>query len=94
MLAGGHVHLQWLRRYGDRTFVNPGSVGLAYDHAQPDDTDDLHIDAIAEYARVDVDGGRLQIAFRRIPLDRDAVLAAIDASGRPHADELRAAWRW
>ena len=37
VLAGGHVHLQWLRRYGDSTFVNPGSVGLAYDHAQPDD---------------------------------------------------------
>jgi predicted phosphodiesterase len=94
VLAGGHVHLQWLRRYGDSTFVNPGSVGLAYDHTQPDDTDDLRVDAIAEYARLDVDGDRLQIAFRRIPFDRDAVLAAIDASGMPHADELRASWRW
>ncbi|MFL6013211.1 MAG: metallophosphoesterase family protein [Gaiellaceae bacterium] len=94
VLAGGHVHLQWLRRYGDSTFLNPGSVGLAYDHAQPADTDDLRIDAIAEYARLDVDGELLQIAFRRIPLDRDAVLAAIDASGMPHADYLRAAWRW
>src|SRR5215208_113261 len=94
VLAGGHVHLQWLRRYGDSTFLNPGSVGLAYDHAQPGDSDDLRIDATAEYARLDVDGDRLQIAFRRIPLDRDAVLAAIDASGMPHADYLRAAWRW
>jgi predicted phosphodiesterase len=94
VLAGGHVHLQWLRRYGDSTFLNPGSVGLAYDHAQPDDTDDLRLDAIAEYARLDVDGDRLQIAFRRIPFDRDSVLAAIDASGMPHADDLRAAWRW
>jgi predicted phosphodiesterase len=94
VLAGGHVHLQWLRRYGDSTFLNPGSVGLAYDHAQPADTDDLRIDAIAEYARLDVEGDLLQIAFRRIPLDRDAVLAAIDASGMPHADYLRAAWRW
>ena len=92
MLAGGHGHLQWLRRYGDSTFVNPGSVGLAYDHAQPDD-DDLRIDAIAEYARIDVDGDRLEIAVRRVPLHRDAVLAAIEASGMPHADHLRAAWR-
>ena len=45
------------------------------------------------YARLDVDGDRLQIAFRRLPFDRDAVLAAIDASGMPHADHLRAAWR-
>src|SRR3954454_17529165 len=63
VLAGGHVHLQWLRRYGDSTFLNPGSVGLAYDHAQDDD-DDLRVDAMAEYARLNVDGDRLQIAFR------------------------------
>ena len=94
VLAGGHVHLQWLRRYGESTFLNPGSVGLAYDHAQPGDTDDLRIDAIAEYARLDIDGDRLQIAFRRIPVDRDAVLAAIDACGMPHAEYLRVAWRW
>ena len=92
VLAGGHVHLQWLRRYGDSTFVNPGSVGLAYDHAQPDD-EDLRVDPIAEYARIDVDGDRLEIAFRRVPFHRGAVLAAIEASGMPHADHLRAAWR-
>ena len=94
VLAGGHVHLQWLRRYGDSTFLNPGSVGLAYDHAQPDDADDMRVDAVAEYARLDVDGDRLEIAFRRIPFVRDAVHAAIDASGMPHADHLRAAWLW
>jgi predicted phosphodiesterase len=92
VLAGGHVHLQWLRRYGDSTFVNPGSVGLAYDHAQPDD-DDLRVDAVAEYARIHVDGDRLEIAFRRVPFARDDVLAAIDASGMPHADRQRAVYR-
>jgi predicted phosphodiesterase len=94
VLAGGHVHLQWLRRYADSTFVNPGSVGLAYDHAQPDD-DGLRVDAVAEYARIDVDGDGhgLEIAFRRVPFDRDDVLAAIDAGGMPHADRQRAAYR-
>jgi predicted phosphodiesterase len=92
LLAGGHVHLQWLRRYGESTFVNPGSVGLAYDHAQPDD-DDLRVDAAAEYARIEVDGDRLEVAFRRLSFERDAVLRAIDESGIPHADTLRAAWR-
>ncbi|HEV8191691.1 MAG TPA: metallophosphoesterase family protein, partial [Ktedonobacterales bacterium] len=28
ILAGGHTHLQMLRRYGDAHLVNPGSVGL------------------------------------------------------------------
>lgn len=90
-MAGGHVHLQWLRRYGATTFVNPGSVGLSYDHAQPED--DFHIDSFAAYARIGVDeGGRTEIAFRRVPFDREAVLVAIAASGIPHADSLAEQW--
>lgn len=38
ILAGGHIHQQWSRRLGDSYFVNPGSVGLAYDHHQPEET--------------------------------------------------------
>jgi len=93
VLAGGHVHLQWLRRYGDSTFLNPGSIGLAYDHAQPGDAEDLRVDACAEYARIHVEDDRIEIAFRRLPFERGAVLRAIDESGIPHADSLRAAWR-
>jgi predicted phosphodiesterase len=92
VLAGGHTHRQWLRRYGDSRFVNPGSVGLAYDHAQPD-PNDLRVDAFAEYARVDVDSDRVEIAFRRVPFDRDAVSAAIEASGIPHAESVGRPWR-
>lgn len=91
LLAGGHVHLQWLRRYGASTFVNPGSVGLSYDRVQPDD--DLRIDAFAAYARIDADDDRLEIAFRRVPFERAAVLEAIAKSGMPHADSLTAEWQ-
>jgi predicted phosphodiesterase len=90
-MAGGHVHLQWLRRYGATTFVNPGSVGLSYDHAQPED--DLRLDGFAACARIGIDDGRIEIAFRRVPFDGDAVLSAIAASGIPHADSLAAQWR-
>ena len=92
VLTGGHIHRQWLRRYGDSRFVNPGSVGLAYDYAQQDQ-DDPRVDAFAEYARIDADGDRIEIAFRRVPFERDAVFAAIDASGIPHADAVRRQWR-
>jgi diadenosine tetraphosphatase ApaH/serine/threonine PP2A family protein phosphatase len=91
VLAGGHVHLQWLRRYGASTFVNPGSVGLSYDHVQPDD--DLRADAFAAYARVETGDGRIEIAFRRVPFDRDAVISAIVSSGIPHADSLVTQWQ-
>ena len=94
VLTGGHIHRQWLRRYGDSVFVNPGSVGLAYDHAQLEDSpQDLRSDPFAEYARIDVDRDRFEIAFRRVPFEPDAVLAAIDASGMPHADAARGQWR-
>ena len=91
VLAGGHVHLQWLRRYGAATFVNPGSVGLSYDHVQPDD--DVRIDSFAAYARVTEADDRLEIAFRRVMFDRNAVLAAIASSGIPHAESAAAQWR-
>ena len=35
LIAGGHTHRQWTRRIGEALFVNPGSVGLAYDHHRP-----------------------------------------------------------
>jgi predicted phosphodiesterase len=82
-LAGGHVHLQWLRRFGESTFVNPGSVGLSYDHAQPEG--DFLLDAFAAYARLDVAEDRFEIAFRRVPFARDDVLGAVAACGMPHA---------
>jgi diadenosine tetraphosphatase ApaH/serine/threonine PP2A family protein phosphatase len=91
VLAGGHVHLQWLRRYGVSTFMNPGSVGLSYDHVQPDD--DLRFDAFAAYARIETGDGRLEIGFRRVPFDSDAVISVVRSSGIPHADSLVAQWQ-
>jgi predicted phosphodiesterase len=90
VLAGGHVHLQWLRRYGTATFVNPGSVGLSYDHVQPEE--ELHFDAFAAYARITVDEERVEISFRRVSFDRGAVLSAIAASGIPYAASLAEHW--
>jgi predicted phosphodiesterase len=83
LLAGGHTHQQWARRLGERYYVNPGSVGLAYDHHQPEET--FRADPHAEYAIVSVDGS-VGFEFRRVPYDRAAVLAAIEASGMPHPD--------
>jgi putative phosphoesterase len=92
VFAGGHIHLQFLRRVGDAVFVNPGSVGLSYDHEQAGD--ELRADPWAAYAMIETDdAGGLEVAFRRVPLDRDAILAAVLASGLPHAEEIAARWR-
>jgi predicted phosphodiesterase len=59
LLAGGHTHLQWARYVDGALYVNPGSIGLAYDRhdesAQPV--------PVAEYAIVT--GGSVE--FRRVP---------------------------
>lgn len=87
VLAGGHTHVQYLRRVGDALFFNPGSVGLAYSHRQPEG--EFRADPWAEYAVLSrADDGRLALEFRRVPLDAAALVAAARASGRPHAEDV------
>lgn len=88
--AGGHVHLQFVRRVGRSLFVNPGSVGFSYDHEQPEDG--FRLDPWAAYAVIESDGGSVEVAFRRVPFDVHAVIAAIRASGVPNADRAIALW--
>jgi predicted phosphodiesterase len=89
ILAGGHTHLQFLRRRGSSLFLNPGSVGLSYDHEQPDDA--VRFDPCAAYAVVEVSDGLPSIEFRRVPFDGGAAAEAIEASGLP-SKERAAAW--
>lgn len=91
LLAGGHIHQQWARRLGDRYYVNPGSIGLAYDHHQPEES--FRTDPCAEYAVLTVDGPGVGVVFRRVPFDAGAVVQAIEASGMPHPDRAGRFWR-
>jgi putative phosphoesterase len=94
VLAGGHTHLQLLRRHRDRILVNPGSVGLPLGSltslrgAPP-------LPAWAEYVLVE-DDGRLEISFRRLPVDLDALAAATESMPCPSwaADLERRIRRW
>lgn len=83
--CGGHTHVQFLRRVRDTFHFNPGSIGRAYSHHQPDD--DFHTDAVAEYAMLTVEGNRVGLEFRRAPYDANEVIEIYRASGRPFADE-------
>ena len=90
VVACGHIHLPYVRRIGDALVLNPGSVGLGYDHEQDPET--LRFDPWAAWAVVSTGGGRLSIDFRRTPFDARAVVEAHIASGMPYGEEYARAW--
>jgi putative phosphoesterase len=87
LLAGGHVHVPQLRRVGTAWYVNPGSVGLGYDHLQPED--DFRFDAWASYAIVEA----ASVEFHRVPFDLEVLAAATRTSGLPLAEEVSSRYR-
>ena len=85
LMAGGHTHTQQLRRIGNASwYINPGSVGLAYDWRLPEDQ--FHVDPWAEYAIVTAQNGRLGVEFRHIPFDVNELIHLIQASGKPDVE--------
>jgi predicted phosphodiesterase len=91
VVACGHIHLPDLRRIGETLVLNPGSVGLGYDHDQ--DPEAVRFDPWAAWAVVSTGGGRLSVDFRRTPFDVNAVAEAHLASGMPFGEEYARAWR-
>jgi len=85
ILTGGHTHVQYIRRLADTFFFNPGSVGLAYSHEQPED--EFHADPWAQYAVLTSEGDKLGLEFRRIPYDVTKLIEVYRQSGKPYAEE-------
>jgi putative phosphoesterase len=91
ILTGGHTHAQQIRRLGKHFFFNPGSVGFAYSHHQPDGQ--FHADPWAEYAILTVEDSQMGLEFRRVPFDTNELIRIYRQSGRPFADEAVAQYQ-
>ena len=91
LLTGGHTHAQQIRRNGDLFFFNPGSVGFAYSHYQPDGQ--FFADPWAEYAILTVEKGQISLELRRVPFDVRELIRIYRESGRPFADEAIAQYQ-
>jgi predicted phosphodiesterase len=89
ILTGGHTHAQQIRRIGKFFFFNPGSVGFAYNHNQPDN--DFHADPWAEYAILTAENGEVSLEFRRVPFDAQELMQIYRE--RPFAEEAIAQYR-
>ena len=91
ILTGGHTHAQQIRRNGELFFFNPGSVGFAYSHYQPDGQ--FYADPWADYAILTVENGQTSLEFRRIPFDVEELIRIYRESRRPFADEAIAQYQ-
>lgn len=89
--AGGHTHVQFIRHFGRTFHFNPGSVGVAYRHDQPDDH--FRLDPWGEYALLSSRSGDLSLEFRRIMFDVQLLTSVYKASGRPFAESAIAEYQ-
>ena len=80
-IAAGHVHLQWLRRFGRRLWFCVGSVGLVYEHKDP--LDAVPFEPWSEYGIATSVGEAVAVEFRRVPFDVEKLVSAARASDFP-----------
>lgn len=89
IIAGGHTHTRMLRHWRGREVINPGSVGLAYDH-RPDGS--VRVPPWAEFAILTASANAISIDFRRVPYDIKATVRAMIENGMPHAEWWSKDW--
>ncbi len=82
--TGGHTHLQFIRHFGRTFHFNPGSVGVAARHDQPDQH--FRLDPWGEYAILSYRAGNLSLEFRRVLFDVNRLISIYKSSGKPYAE--------
>jgi putative phosphoesterase len=91
---GGHTHTQMVRRYREMLVVNPGSVGAPVAYARG--ATKVHSPSWAEFGVLEVtespQGPALQIQLHRVPIDVDALIASVKASGMPYQEWYLDRW--
>lgn len=73
----GHTHKRMDRDLGNWRVINPGSVGMSYT-----------LSGRAEWLLLTFDGDDLQLDWRDVPYDVEAVIAQASQVGYPHPDFL------
>lgn len=90
VMAGGHNHVQMMRRHRSWTIIDVGSVGQPFEEMPFVGTPQLL--PWAEYAIIGWVQGVLSVDLRRVPIDVDAVRRAAVESNMPGAQEWAASW--
>lgn len=92
---GGHTHTQMVRRYREMLLINPGSVGAPVTFGQGETH--AYYPFWTEFGVLEVgenaQGPTLQVQLHRVPINRQALVAAVKTSDMPYADWYLARWR-
>jgi putative phosphoesterase len=91
VMAGGHTHVQMLRKHHNSLLVNPGSVGTSFVEPPPDTLPTLS--PWVEYAIVEYENGAINVHFHRLPMPVAAVYEAVRIAQMPHSDWWLAQYR-
>jgi hypothetical protein len=91
VMAGGHNHVQMLRRHRGIYVVDVGSVGMPFVQFPFQGTPRYL--PWAEYAIVSQSDGVLDVDLRRVSIDLDAIKRAAEESGMPDARGWMACWQ-
>ncbi|MPZ68626.1 MAG: hypothetical protein GEU71_03765 [Actinobacteria bacterium] len=87
--CGGHWHFQNLRRFADRFYVNPGSVGMSYNQT----SGDALLVPLADYAIVTMDEAEFGGAdFYRLPYDPAPLFDAARERDMPQLEWWLGLW--
>lgn len=82
VLAGGHSHVQMIRRYGESMVVTVGSIGFPLQHYPF--TPPPPVLLWAEYGIISWQNGVLSMDLRRVDFDLKVIRDIAAASGMPH----------
>lgn len=91
VMAGGHTHVQMMRRHRQILLVNAGSVGLPM--AEMPFTGEPRFLPYAEYALVEYQAGQLSVTLRQVAYDCEQTKAAALAYGLPYATAWVRRWQ-
>ena len=84
MILCGHTHVPRIINVGNKTIVNPGSVGLpAYDDDLPWPHKMESFSPHAKYAMLTYEGGPARITTVSLPYDHEQAAKAAEKNGRP-----------
>ncbi|MFB4163362.1 metallophosphoesterase [Alteribacillus sp. JSM 102045] len=78
VIVYGHIHTPYIKKIGDKTYINTGSVGLPFDG-----------DPRPSYVLLQVEDDTFSASIHRVSYDLQRVLKQYDANDYPNSEQMK-----